>query len=157
MCLNSHYRKQLVFSYEALDQAYTTLKKLRNRISSINDDGEQNDILIASYCDKFVLELEDDLNTANALSVLYEALKDKNLSGKSKLAIIKKFYQVLSLDLIQVKKSAANEKYILEQIEKRAEAKKNKDFSLADAIRDNLLQEGIRLVDSREGTTYELL
>ena len=60
-------------------------------------------------------------------------------------------------NIILVKEVKANEKYILEQIEKRAEAKKNKDFSLADAIRDNLLQEGIRLVDSREGTTYELL
>ena len=64
---------------------------------------------------------------------------------------------MLSLDLIQEKKMVSNEAFILEQIEKRANAKKNKDFSLADAIRDDLLKQGIRLIDSREGTTYEVI
>ena len=157
MCLNSHYRKQLVFSYEALDQASATLKKLRNRISSISENGEEDKELIEQYRNKFILDLSDDLNTANALSVLYEVLKDDQLSGKSKLSLIREFDQVLSLDLIQEKKVVANEAHILEQIEKRAEAKRNKDFALADSIRDELLKEGIRLIDSREGTTYELL
>ena len=157
MCLNSHYRKQLVFSYEALDQASVTLRKLRNRISSVFENGEEDKELIEQYRNKFMLDLSDDLNTANALSVLYEVLKDDQLSGKSKLSLIREFDQVLSLDLIQEKKAVANEAHILEQIEKRAEAKRNKDFALADSIRDELLKEGIRLIDSREGTTYELL
>ena len=157
MCLNSHYRKQLVFSYEALDQASATLKKLRNRISSIVEAGEEDKELIEKYRNKFVLDLSDDLNTANALSVLYEVLKDDQLSGKSKLSLIREFDQVLSLDLIQEKKVVANEAHILEQIGKRAEAKRNKDFALADSIRDELLQQGIRLIDNREGTTYEVI
>lgn len=157
MCLNSHYRKQLVFSYDALDQANSTLKKLRGRISSISMDGEKQENLILSYQNKFKKELEDDLNTANALSVLYEMLKDNQLSGNSKLILVQDFDQVLSLDLIQEKKSVSNEGYILEQIEKRAEAKKKKDFVLADSIRDALLKQGIRLIDGRDGTSYEII
>ena len=157
MCLNSHYRKQLVFSYDALDQAFSTLKKLRSRISSVLREGEVQFHYIASYQNKFKKELEDDLNTANALSVLYEVLKDNQLSGMSKLTLIEDFDQVLSLDLIQEKKSVSNEDFILEQIKRRAEAKKSRDFILADKIRDDLLQQGIRLIDGREGTTYEII
>ena len=157
MCLNSHYRKQLVFSYEALDQASATLKKIRNRISSITEEEGEQENLIEKYHKKFVQELSDDLNTANALSVLYEVLKDDELYGSSKISLIREFDQVLSLDLIQEKKVVSNESFILEQIEKRANAKKNKDFALADAIRDDLLKQRIRLIDSREGTTYEVI
>ncbi len=157
MCLNSHYRKQLVFSYEALDQAYLTLKKLRNRIASIEVMGTESLDLIQKYRDKFISELSDDLNTANSLSVLYEVLKDDSLSGVSKIALIREFDTVLSLNLIQEKKTASNETYILNQIEKRRVAKQNKDFAMADSIRDELLKQGIKLIDGRDGTTYELL
>ncbi|HIR48589.1 MAG TPA: cysteine--tRNA ligase [Candidatus Faecimonas gallistercoris] len=157
MCLNSHYRKQLVFSYDALDQAYATLKKIRSRISSILDEGDEQIDLIEKYRGKFSYELSDDLNTANAISVLYEVLKDNYLSGVSKLLLVREFDQVLSLDLIQEKKIVSNEKFILEQIEKRALAKQNRDFSTADSIRDELLKQGVRLIDSREGTTYEIV
>ena len=157
MCLNSHYRKQLVFSYEALDQAYATLKKLRNRISSIVVEGDVENDKFDFYKNKFVNELSNDLNTANAISVLYEVLKDDTLNGATKVALVSDFDQVLSLDLIQEKKSLSNEQYILEQIAKRADAKKNKNFSLADEIRDELVKQGIRLIDGRDGTTYEVI
>ena len=157
MCLNSHYRKQLVFSYEALDQAYATLKKLRNRISSIVVEGDVENDKFDFYKNKFVNELSNDLNTANAISVLYEVLKDDTLNGATKVALVSDFDKVLSLDLIQEKKSLSNEQYILEQIAKRADAKKNKNFSLADEIRDELMKQGIRLIDGRDGTTYEVI
>ena len=157
MCLNSHYRKQLVFFFFSLDQAYLTLKKLRNRIASIEVTGTESLDLIQKYRDKFISELSDDLNTANSLSVLYEVLKDDSLSGVSKIALIREFDTVLSLNLIQEKKTASNETYILNQIEKRRVAKQNKDFAMADSIRDELLKQGIKLIDGRDGTTYELL
>ena len=157
MCLNSHYRKQLIFSYDALDQAYATLKKLRNRISSIVVEGDVENDKFDFYKNKFVNELSNDLNTANAISVLYEVLKDDTLNGATKVALVSDFDQVLSLDLIQEKKSLSNEQYILEQIAKRADAKKNKNFSLADEIRDELMKQGIRLIDGRDGTTYEVI
>lgn len=157
MCLNSHYRKQLVFSYDALNQAYATLKKLRNRISSIVAEGDVENDKFDFYKNKFVNELSNDLNTANAISVLYEVLKDDTLNGATKVALVSDFDKVLSLDLIQEKKSLSNEQYILEQIAKRADAKKNKNFSLADEIRDELMKQGIRLIDGRDGTTYEVI
>ncbi len=157
MCLNSHYRKQMVFSYEGLNQAEATLKKLRNRISNIKDEGDLDEGEFATYSDKFIKELSNDLNTANALSVLYELLKDEQVNGHTKLDLIKKFDKVLDVALIKEKTVVENEEEILSLIEKRNEAKKNKDFELADSIRDDLLSKGIQIVDTREGTTYKLI
>ncbi len=157
LCLNSHYRNQLVFSFEALDQAAVTLKKLRNRISAIKEEGEYNEEQFLEYKKKFTEQLEDDLNTANAISVLYELLKDESISMITKRRLILDFDQVLSLDLVQSKKTVEDDSFIWDAIERRKVAKQNKDFQLADMIRDELLQQGIRLIDSREGTTYEII
>ncbi len=157
MCLNSHYRKQLVFTYDNLSQAVNTLNKIRKRIANIKEDGTLNQELFNKYKQKFSNELADDLNTSNALAVLYEVMKDDELNGKTKLELIKDFEQVLSLELMTSEKKAENEEEILMMIEKRAEAKKNKDFVIADAIREELLAKGIELVDTREGTTYRVI
>ena len=159
MCLGSHYRKQLVFSYDALDQAQQTLNKLRNRISSISKDGELNQVLFDKYNDRFKEEIGNDLNTSNALSVLYEVLKDSDLNGTTKLELITNFDKVFDVQLIKEDSSSSveNEEEILELIEKRKEAKKNKDFETADKIRNDLLAKGIELVDTREGTTYRII
>ncbi len=157
MCLNSHYRKQLSFSYEALEQAQGALKKLRNRVASINNDGLIDKVLFDCYNKKFKEALEDDLNTANALSVLYEVLKDEKITGKTKIELIKSFDKVFSLDLIKNKVSVDNEEKILKMIEERNIAKKNKDFIKADSIRDELFAMNIKLVDRRDGTTYEFI
>ena len=157
MCLNSHYRKQMVFSFEGLNQAETTLKKLRNRIEQIKDEGDLDEGEFATYSNKFIKELSNDLNTANALSVLYELLKDEQVNGHTKLDLINKFDKVLSVDLIKEKTVLDNEAEILSLIDARNEAKKNKDYELADSIRDDLLSKGIQIVDTREGTTYKIV
>ena len=93
------------------------------------------------------------------VTLVYDVLKD-DISDGTKLAIIEKFDEVLSLDLTVVEEKEVDadlEKEILAKIEERKEAKKNKDFAKADAIRDELLARGIKLIDTREGTTYELL
>ena len=156
MCLNSHYRKQLVFTYEALHQAEATLKKLRNKISNIVDEGELDEGEFSTYNDRFIKEISNDLNTANALSVMYELIKDEQVNGHTKLELIKKFDKVFSINLIN-EKSKNEDKEILDLIEKRSEAKKNKDFELADSIRSELENRGIILVDTREGTTYKIV
>ena len=72
MCLNSHYRKQLVFSYDALTQAESTLKKLRNKIKSLSDSGELDRNLYKIYNNKFILEISNDLNTSSiVISITY--------------------------------------------------------------------------------------
>ena len=157
MCLNSHYRKQLVFTYDALNQAEATLKKLRNKISSINDEGELNKELFDNYNNKFMNSLEEDLNTANALAVLYEMLKDGDVNGHTKLELISNLDEILAVELIKEVKRLDNEAEILDIIEKRNKAKKDKDFELADSIRNELLSKGIELIDTREGTTYRIV
>ena len=154
MVLSSHYRKQLLFTYDSLNQNETLLKKLRNKVSSIKEEGELVQDDFDKYNNKFKEELENDLNTANALTVLFELLKDDNVNGKTKLELIKSFDKVFSLDLIQKEEVSENDEEIIKLIEKRKEAKKNKDFELADSIRADLLSKGIELIDTREGTDW---
>lgn len=157
LCLNSHYRKQLLFSYEALNQAETTLKKLRNKIANIKDDGNFLEEVFKKYTESFKLALEQDLNTANAISILYDLLKDNEVNGHTKLELIKSFDQVLAVELIREKVEVEANEDILKLIEARNEAKKKKDFELADSIRDDLYKKGIELIDTREGTTYKIV
>ena len=157
-CLNSHYRKQLVFSYNNLDITKIAYEKLLRKIDILleNPTGE---IQNTNYSEEFKKALEDDLNTANAITVLYDVLKDENLTNNTKLLLIKEFDQVLSLGLLDRKKEEINEElktYILSKIEERKQAKINKNYELADQIRKELEEQNILLKDTREGTTYEI-
>ena len=155
MCLNSHYRKQLVFNENNLAQAEKTLTKLRNRICNLDDDGVIDNTSFDKYVEKFKKELENDLNTANAISVLYEVLKDSELNDKTKLALVEDFDKVFSLELINNKDIDIDEEFINSKIEERKEAKANKNYELADKIRDELLNMGIKLIDTKDGTSFE--
>ena len=154
MCLNSHYRKTLVFDYNNLNNAKEAYNKLLNKIKAIKEEGPLEDISL--YKNKFKESLENDLNTSSAITVLYDVLKS-NLSGKSKLALIKDFDQVLSLDLLK-KEDITEElkQYINEKIEMRKRAKENKDYKTADDIREELESHNIFIKDTREGTLFEI-
>jgi len=158
MCLQSHYHKQLIFTYDNLDVAQNSYIKLLNKVNNIEKTGEFNEEAFDLYDSKFINYLSDDLNTANALSVLYEVLKDEELNGTTKLKLIESFDKVFSLNLIKEKTDCVSEKheYIMDKIEERKEAKKNKNFELADKIRNDLAEEGIILIDTREGTVYKI-
>lgn len=157
MCLNSHYRKQLIFSYDALKQSEITLDKLKQKISNIELEGNLDNNKYDLYNNKFINEISNDLNTANALTVLYDLLKDNEVNGNTKLTLIKDFDKIFSLNLIE-ETTIDNElkDYIEEKIKERQMAKENKDYDLADKIRNELLDKGIVLKDTREGTTYSL-
>ena len=157
-CLQSHYQKQLVFAYDILDATKNTYDKLIKRINSIKDDDSVLDKeIIDVYQTRFREALENNLNTSNALTVLYDLLKS-DVNNNTKIYLIKDFDQVLGLNLI-TNKVIDNEleKYILKQIDLRYEAKKNKNYALADKIRNDLLDQGIVLKDTREGTTFDLV
>lgn len=157
MCLNASYRKVLVFSYDALDNAENTYLKLKNKVLSIEDNGEFQQDEFDNYNDKFKKYIGDDLNTANAITLIYDVLKS-NLNGTTKLKLIDSFDKVLSLDLLKKCNNDSNlDEEILKQIEKRNIAKKEKNYELADSIRDELMKKGVKLIDSREGTTYEIV
>lgn len=158
-CLGSHYRKVLTFSYDALDQAQTAYKKLKDKIAKLSRTPDLHEDKIDFYQDKFKEAISMDLNTSNMLTLVYDVLKDSELTDFTKLYLIENFDKVLSLDLISEEKEADSEleKYILDKIEERNQAKKDKDFDLADLIRDELLARGVELKDTREGTVYKLL
>lgn len=160
-CLQSHYRKPLEFSYEVMDSVAAGYKKLRNRIAKLNKDGEVNMEAAKEYKQKFIDVVGNDLNTASGITLIYDVLKE-DFNDATKFYIIKDFDYVLSLNLTDgevganISVGSDLEAYINEMIEKRAAAKKERDFATADGIRDELAAKGIILKDTREGTTYEI-
>ena len=162
-CLQSHYRKPLTFSYEALDNATTAYNKLVKRISRLEKDGEVDEKRVSEYHDKFCEKVGMDLNTSSGLTILYDAVKDQ-MNDATKRAVIADIDTVLSLDLLGAAERSIEEApvsaldeadaWILEKIAERAEAKKNKDYAKADAIRAELTEKGITLIDTKDGTTY---
>ena len=156
MCLNSHYRKLLVFTYDALDQAKVAYDKLKSKTLSL--ENEIDDTNTEEFINKFKEAISSDLNTSAAITVLYDVLKS-DLSDAQKRYLVSEFDKVLSLNLLVEDKKEIDtelESYINSKIEERNNAKKNKDYALADAIREELLSKGIIIKDTREGTIFEV-
>lgn len=155
LVLQSHYRKQLTFTFEALSGAENAYKKLKSKIASLKTDGDVKETVKETYVTKFKECLADDMNTANAITLLYDVLKLTE-DDATKRAIITLMDQVLSLDLLKTEEVEIDEEYIQEMIAKRTQAKLAKDYAQADQIRMELERKGILLKDTREGTTYEV-
>ena len=163
-CLQSHYRKNLVFSWENLDNAESAFEKLIARISSLKSgDGEVDAAVLAERKARFTDALDNDLNTSLAVTALYDALKAKT-NDATKLAAVADFDRVLSLSLIEKaeelrKKNAEPEEEHDERIEallaERAAAKKAKNYAEADRIRDMLAAEGITIIDTPQGAKWK--
>lgn len=155
MCLQSHYRRQLQFSFESLDIAEQSYNKLKTKIQSLNkEETNLNKDLIYKYKEAFKDTLKDNLNTSNSLTLVFDLLKDDLLDDYNKLYLIKDFDTVLSLDLLKESKVEVSEE-VLKLVEERNIAKLNKNYQKADEIRDKLLKMGIVLKDTREGTIIE--
>lgn len=159
--LGSHYRKQLEFTFENLDSAQTAYKKLRKQCFELCQGAGESCLKgenTAPYREKFDAFLADDLNTANALTVLYKVLKS-DLSKDEKAVLIRYMDQIFALDLDKELKSEGIdeelEQYVNRKIQERAEAKSKKDWALADAIRDELKEKGIHLLDTKDGVKWE--
>lgn len=166
-CLQSHYRKQLVFSYENLDGAATAYDKLLKKIAGLKpvDSDELDMAAVEKLQGAFKAALDNDINTSLAVTAIYDVLKEKT-NDKTKIYLLNDFDKVLSLDLVEGAKKL-NEtteepvaelddfaKYVEEQIALRVEAKKAKNFAEADRIRDELASKGVTLLDTREGTKW---
>ena len=175
-CLQSHYRKALVFSWENLDNAQLAYNKLIARIAALRpEDGELDEAAFAAMKEKFCKALDSDLNTSLAVTALYDVLKVQT-NDFTKLAAIADFDRVLSLSLIEkaakkreeLKKEnlVAGEFTILSEngesdpeieakIRARQDAKKAKNFAEADRIRDELKSAGIELTDIPHGAKWK--
>ena len=175
-CLQSHYRKSLVFTWENLDNAQVAYQKLIARIAGLKpDDGEIDREVFSSLKQQFSSALGSDLNTSLAVTALYDVLKAKT-NDATKLFTIGDFDRVLSLSLLEkaaarredLKKQAVtgNEFAIIAEdgspdaeieakILSRRDAKKAKNFALADQIRDELKAAGIELTDIPNGVRWK--
>jgi cysteinyl-tRNA synthetase len=149
--LGSHYRKQLMFSDEGMDSARTAYQKLKERTLALEEAIETE-----AYLDQFKAALADDLNTANALTLLYAVLKDDSLKSGEKRYIIQQMDTVLGLDLFREKEHDLDVETIERLIAERNTAKSEKNWARADEIRQQLIDMGISIMDGKDGTTWKV-
>ena len=169
--LSAHYRGPVNYSKELLDQAKAGMTRLynsKNRMefllsmaeSGIREEEKANLEKLPEFKKAFIDAMDDDLNTADAITAIFELVSFVNTTAKDEsskeyveecLAIFSELTGVLNI--IQ-KKDDVDEEKINELIEKRTAAKKNKDFAESDRIRDELKEMGIELLDTRQGTTW---
>ncbi len=171
-CLQSHYRKSLLFTYENLDNAAAAYGKLVARIAALKPDaGEADPAAEEALRTRFTDALNNDLNTSLAVTALYDVLKAKIGDG-AKLRLIAEFDRVLSLGLMEAAERVRAEQakqaqpdngltgeladYVNAQIAARAAAKKAKNYAEADRIRDELKSRGILLEDTPSGVRVVL-
>lgn len=162
--LQSKYRKPLAFSYERLMESKKALDSLRKKITivvgNINKDENLDEDKISKYKEEFRKCINDDLNIANAFTVLFDVIKDDKLNNSEKKILIEDFDRIFSLNLIKEKDENKLDdekiKYIEELLKERAAARANKEWEKSDKIRDLLLKENVEIIDTKEGATWKL-
>ncbi len=164
-----HYRKQLNFTFEGVDQAQAALRRIHDfllRVGEIPDERPENPDLtqkVAKTLSDFQAGLDDDLNTSVALATLFELMKDTNILLESQEVGGVNRNQILGLfsDANQVfavfkaEEPGIEDKEIAELIKEREEARRQRDFQRADEIRDLLIARGILLEDTKAGTRWK--
>jgi cysteinyl-tRNA synthetase len=154
-CLQSHYRKALMFSWDALDNAVVAYDKLVSRIAAVPADGEADPAEMQKYKDAFGEALGNDLNTSLALTALYDVLK-ADISGASKRALIADFDTVLGLDLLEKADAApagedGEDAEIDALVAARTAARAAKNWAESDRLRDEIAAAGWAVKDSKDG------
>jgi cysteinyl-tRNA synthetase len=162
-CLQSHYRRNLVFSWENLDNAVVAYNKLIAKIATFKEDGEVDADTFAALKKRFTGALDGDLNTSVAVTAVYDVLKAKT-NDSTKLALLKDFDRVLSLNLLEAadalrkkeaeEAAASADPEIDALVAARTAAKKAKNFAEADRIRDELKAMGVEIIDTPQGTKW---
>ncbi|MEY8416500.1 cysteine--tRNA ligase [Tissierella praeacuta] len=171
--LSAHYRSPINFTREVMKQIENGLERLYNGKKNLeylfektedrklSEEEKESLSIVEKYKNEFIESMEDDLNTADAIASLFEIVKfsNSNLNERSSRELVENVYNIL-LELSNVlgilhKKEEILEEEILELIEKRTVARKNKDFKLADEIRDTLKEKGIILEDTQEGVKWK--
>ena len=162
-CLQSHYRRNLVFSWENLDNASAAYEKLIAKIATLTGGGDVDAEAFTTLKERFAGALNGDLNTSLAVTAVYDVLKAK-CSDATKLALLADFDQVLSLNLLAAAETVrvkAEEEAIASAdpeidalVAARTEAKKAKNYAEADRIRDELKARGIEIIDTPQGAKW---
>jgi cysteinyl-tRNA synthetase len=148
--LTASYRTKVNFTWEALEGAETALKRLYRAFLDLGD--EAGDVS-QEYREKFKNFIEDDLDTPQALALVWDLLKDDNVSNADKKATLLDFDKVLGLGLEDLKEEIIPEE-IMKLVEEREQARKNKDFKKSDEIREKIKSLGYEIKDS--GDNYKI-
>ncbi|MFW5702975.1 MAG: cysteine--tRNA ligase [Candidatus Dojkabacteria bacterium] len=155
--LQAHYRSQQNFTFEALDGASSAYEKLKSKLARLSDGGKINQ----EYKEKFIASISDDFNIPAALALVWDLLRDEAINSEDKKATILDFDEVMGLGLDNLETGAKSEldpntiSEIEELIAKRDAAREEKDFELADKIRDELLEKyGVSLKDEGGKTSW---
>lgn len=168
--ISGHYRSPINFSRDLMEQAKNSLTRLSNaknnmehllkntEVLSIQSDETEKLETLYRYKEKFIDAMEDDLNTADALSAVFELVRDINtyLSKDSSKEFVEKSYELFMelvgvLGLLQKKNNEEIDEDILKLVEERQQARKEKNFARADQIRDELKSRGITIEDTPKG------
>jgi cysteinyl-tRNA synthetase len=174
LMLSGHYRIQINFTKELLDSAKSSIERLYNCINNLEnlknevsqkemDELEINYLKsLDKYRERFIEKMDDDFNTADAISVLFDLTKDinNNVNINSSIELCEKAEDLIRelgkpLGILQNQMKKDLETEIQELIDKRQEARKNRDFALADKIRDDLKSRNIVLEDTPQGVRWK--
>jgi cysteinyl-tRNA synthetase len=145
--LSAHYRTPMDFSWEAVGAAQVAYQRLCERVAILPDGGEVN----ASYDARFQGAVNDDFGTPQALSFVWDLLKDDAVSDADKKATILSWDEVLGLRLGNIVEGTEIPEAIKKLSEEREAARKNNDWALADKLRDEIERQGFVLKDTPEG------
>jgi cysteinyl-tRNA synthetase len=146
--LTAHYRSKINFTWESLTAAENAYKSLKEKIASLTNKGKLGKKM-KEYKKKFLEYINDDLNTPQALSLLWHILKDDELSDKEKLKLALDFDRVFGLRLKDARVEIPKE--ILELAEERLKARKAKDWKRADELREEIKKRGYKIEDAEDG------
>ncbi|NIZ46462.1 cysteine--tRNA ligase [Entomospira nematocerorum] len=157
--LQSHYRKPLTFHYEALTAAKQALSRMRVRCKSLLSCECMESERTQEWITRGMQAVCDDFNTPEILAMVWQVLKSSELVDAEKRTIVMHFEQILALDLFVQEQECTIEEnvdngWIDERVKERNQARINKDFNQADRIRQELLSQGIILVDTADGTIW---
>ncbi|MBM7869578.1 cysteinyl-tRNA synthetase [Clostridium pascui] len=172
--LSGHYRTQLNFSEESLEASKAAIERLYNAISNLENLLEEVKVEVASdsereylkhlseYKDKYIEKMDDDFNTADGISVIFDMIRDMNtnITTESSKELVNYCLSLIRelgspLGVLQKTTKTTLEKEIEELIEKRQEARKQKNWALSDEIRDSLKSRGIVLEDTPQGVRWK--
>lgn len=142
--LGTHYRKPLQFSIEKISASKNAYERLKNIISDLKDDKRINE----NYLKEFQKAIDNDLNTPEALQILWKLVRDEKAEGK--INTIKKMEEIFDLNLLKKEKTIIPEQ-IKKMVSEREKAREEKNWKLADEIRDKITKKGFVLEDTEKG------